>query len=208
MLIWKIVVPLATYLLGNFNSAIIFSWLIYRKDVREYGSKNAGTTNAFRTFGKGAGALVLVFDALKGIAAILLAKCLLPGQELWAAVAGFCVTLGHIFPVVFKFKGGKGMATSAGVLGAAQPKVLLTLLAPFLLLCFGTRYMSLASVSVAMLSPLVTLAWNGWHPTPLFWANLALAVLITFMHRENIKRLLNGTENKLFGKKKEGSEAK
>ena len=74
MLIWKILIPLAAYLLGNFNSAIIFSWLIYHKDVREYGSKNAGTTNAFRTFGKGAGVLVLVCDALKGVLAVLLAK--------------------------------------------------------------------------------------------------------------------------------------
>ncbi|MCL2494627.1 MAG: glycerol-3-phosphate 1-O-acyltransferase PlsY [Oscillospiraceae bacterium] len=203
MLIWKILLPLTAYLLGNFNAGIVFSRLIYKKDIREHGSRNPGTTNAFRVLGKAAGFLVLFFDALKGAMAVLLARWLLPGMELWTAVAGLCAMLGHIFPVLYKFKGGKGVATTAGVTLAAQPKVLFTLLGPFFALLFGTKYMSLASVSAAALLPLVSLAWNRWQFTPIIWMALAQAVLMIFMHRENIRRLAQGKESRLFqGKEK------
>lgn len=198
----KLLLPFFSYLLGNFNSGIIFSKLFYRKDLRKHGSKNPGATNAFRVLGKASGFLVLFFDALKGAMAVLLAKWLLPGEELWLAVAGFCVTLGHIFPALFRFKGGKGVATAAGVAAAAQPGALLTLLlGPFFALLFGTGYMSLASVVSAALLPPVSLAWNRWRFTPLCWMSLAQGIVVIAMHHGNIRRLLRHEESRLFGKK-------
>ena len=198
MLIWKILIPIIAYLLGNFNAGIVFSRLFFKKDIREHGSKNPGTTNAFRVLGKAAGFLVLFFDALKGTLAVLLARGLLPGMELWTAIAGFCAMLGHVFPALYRFKGGKGVATTAGVTLAARPKVLFTLLGPFFAILFGTKYMSLASISGAALLPLVSFAWNGWQFTPIVWMALAQGLLVIFTHRGNIKRLIEGSENRLF----------
>ena len=200
-MIWKLLTPLFAYLLGNFNAGIIFSRLFFRKDLREHGSKNPGTTNAFRVLGKASGFLVLFTDALKGAAAIFLTKWLLPDEELWLAVVGFCVTLGHIFPVFFKFRGGKGVATTAGVTVASQPKVLVALLGQFFVILFGTRYMSLASIISAALLPLVSLAFHHWQFTPLVWMGLAQGIVIIAMHHTNIKRLLRHEENQLFNKK-------
>ncbi|MCL2105921.1 MAG: glycerol-3-phosphate 1-O-acyltransferase PlsY [Oscillospiraceae bacterium] len=202
VLFWKIAALVIAYLLGNFNSGILFSKLLFHKDIREHGSKNPGTTNAFRILGKGAGSLVLFADTLKGALAILIAGWLAPGSELWLALAGVCVTLGHIFPVLFKFKGGKGMATTSGVALAAQPVVYFTLLGPFCAILFGTRYMSLASLSVALLLPPTALAWNGWRFTPLIWMYIFQGITIIATHHANIRRLLNGTENRLFNNKK------
>ena len=149
---------------------------------------------------------VLFADALKGAAAVLLAQWLLPGDGLWAAMAGFCAVLGHVLPVLYRFRGGKGVAAAAGVTAAAQPKVMLTLLGPFFAVLFGTRYMSLASVSVAALLPLASLAWNHWQFTPMVWMSLAQGLLVIFMHRGNIRRLANRSENRLFGKKEKGED--
>ena len=198
---WQtILVPVAAYLLGNFNSGIIFSWLLHKKDLRQLGSKNPGTTNAFRVLGRATGLLVLFFDALKGVAAVALAKWLLPG-DIWPCVAGFLVVLGHIFPVFFKFKGGKGVATTAGVTFMLQPMVLLFDLIPFFALLFGVKYMSVASIVSTMLMPVISLLWYR-GVTPMFWLSLILWLFIVFTHRENIKRLLRHEENKLFQKKK------
>jgi len=206
MLAWKISVPLIAYLLGNFNAGIVLSKLFFKKDIREHGSKNPGATNAFRVLGKVTGFLVLFADACKGAAAVLLAKWLLPGEVLWAAAAGFCAVLGHVFPALYKFRGGKGVATASGVTAAAQPKVMLTLLGPFFAILFGMRYMSLASVSVAALLPLASLAWNRWQFTPMVWMSLAQGLLVIFTHRGNIRRLANRSENRLFEKKKKGED--
>jgi len=140
-------------------------------------------------------------DACKGAAAVLLAKWLLPGQALWAAMAGFCAVL---FPVLYGFRGGKGVATTSGVTAAAQPKVMFTLLGPFFAILFGTRYMSLASALTAALLPLASLAWNRWQFTPMVWMSLAQGLLVIFMHRANIRRLANRSESRLFEKKEKG----
>jgi len=205
MLYLKILVPILAYLLGNLNFGILVSKLVYKEDIREQGSGNAGSTNAFRVYGKAAGVFVLVADALKGVAAVLLAQWLLGGENngLWPALAGLCVMLGHIYPALFKFKGGKGVATTAGVMAAQQPFAFLTLLVfPFASLLFTLKYMSVASISAAVLLPVAIFAWSGWQLTPLFWVSIAQAAVIIFAHRENIKRLLAGNENKLFQKKK------
>jgi len=198
---WQMIfVPIAAYLLGNFNSGIIFSWLLHKKDLRQLGSKNPGTTNAFRVLGRATGILVLFFDALKGVAAVALANWLLPGQ-VWPCIAGFLVVLGHIFPVLFKFKGGKGVATTAGVTLFLQPPVLLIALIPFFSLLLGVKYMSVASIVSTLLLPVISLLWFRGI-TPMVWLSLCLGLFIVFTHRENIKRLLRHEENKLFQKKK------
>ena len=193
----KIISVLAIpYLLGNFNSGIVLSKLFYKKDLRRFGSKNPGATNAMRVLGRAAGFLVLFVDAGKGVAAVALAKRLLPGM-FWPCLAGLLVVLGHIFPALFQFKGGKGVATTAGVTLLLQPPVLLLELIPFLILLFGLRYMSLASVACGLLLPIITFLWRR-QITPLFWMSLILGLLIVFTHRENIKRLIRREEKKLF----------
>ena len=196
---YRILVPAAAYLLGNFNAGIVFSRLIFKKDLRRHGSQNPGATNAFRVLGRAAGFLVLFFDALKGALAVAAAQWLFPG-EFWPCLAGLFVVLGHVFPVLFKFKGGKGVATTAGVTLLLQPPVLLLELVPFFLLLFGTKYMSVASLACGLLLPVITLLWHR-QIAPLFWLSLALGLLILFTHRENIRRLIKREENKLFQKK-------
>ncbi|MDR1464623.1 MAG: glycerol-3-phosphate 1-O-acyltransferase PlsY [Oscillospiraceae bacterium] len=212
-MLMKILVMAAAYFLGNFNSGIIFSRVFHHKDIRQFGSKNPGTTNAFRVLGKLTGSLVLFADALKGAAAVLLAKALLgnetaPGPDFWPALAGLLVIVGHIYPVLFKFKGGKGVATTAGVTLILQPVVLLLVLIPFLILLFTVKYMSVASVTGALLLPWGTLAWQRGTLGGLFWLALIQAALIVFTHRSNLGRLRNHTENKLFQKKKTEAEVK
>ena len=123
MLNWFLSAAVA-YLLGSLSFGIILSKVKYKKDIRDYGSNNAGMTNTLRTFGKRAAAFVFIFDALKGVVAVLLAKYLLCGDQdpvLCAYIAMFFVVLGHMFPVYFKFKGGKGAATALGATTAFQP---------------------------------------------------------------------------------------
>jgi len=207
-MLWKMLALAAAYLIGNLNFGIIVSRAVFKKDIRLFGSGNPGTTNAFRVLGKAAGFFVLFADALKGTGAVLLARRL-PGceGELWPALAGLCVMLGHIYPVVFKFRGGKGVATSAGVMAALQlPVFLALLLGPFAVALLTVKYMSVASLACAALLPGATLIWHRlqagcWEATPLFWVSIAQAALVIFAHRGNIKRLAEGTENKLFQKK-------
>ena len=196
---YHVLVPAAAYLLGNFNSGIVFSKLIFKKDLRRHGSKNPGATNAFRVLGRAAGFLVLFFDALKGTLAAAIAQRLLPG-DFWPCLAGLLVVLGHVFPILFRFKGGKGVATTTGVTLLLQPQVFLLELLPFFLLLFGLKYMSAASVTCGLLLPLLTFLWHR-QVTPLFWLSLVLGLLIVYTHRENIRRLARGEENKLFQKK-------
>ena len=208
---WKILVPVIAYLIGNLNFGIIVSRTVFKKDIRLFGSGNPGTTNTFRVFGKAAGIFVLLADTLKGVGAVFLAKWLLGNEDggLWPALAGLLVMLGHIYPVAFKFKGGKGVATTGGVMAALQLPVFVTLIiCPFAVLLLTLKYMSVASLAAAALLPPATLIWHrlqtgNWEATPLFWVTIAQAAVVFFAHRSNIKRLIDGTENKLFQKKRE-----
>jgi glycerol-3-phosphate acyltransferase PlsY len=208
---WKILIPTLAYLIGNLNFGIIVSRLFFKKDIRLFGSGNPGATNAFRVLGKAAGVFVLLADSLKGAAAVLLARRFLGDADggLWPAMAGLCVMLGHIFPAAFKFRGGKGVATTAGAMAALQPPVFFALLAcPFAALLFLSGYMSVASIACALALPPATLLWHrlqtgAWELTPLFWVTVAQAATVVFAHRSNIKRLRSGTESKLLRKKKE-----
>lgn len=200
-----------SYLLGSVSSAVILSKAVSGRDIREEGSGNAGATNMLRTHGKKMGALTLIFDVLKGVIAVLIAnliKNIGSGDEyifrMLPFIAGLFVILGHNFPVFFGFKGGKGVATSLGVVLALNYKVGLIVAVIALLVMVITRYVSLGSILAGVLYVAVDLAYmvftdNFYLPELVF--ALLIGSLLIIRHHQNIKRLLNGTENKLGQKK-------
>ncbi|MEG2073345.1 MAG: glycerol-3-phosphate 1-O-acyltransferase PlsY [Angelakisella sp.] len=195
------------YLLGSITFGIIMSRTLHKDDIRRHGSGNAGTTNALRTYGGRTAILVLAGDFLKGTLAVLLGGLIAGGDRRGALLAALFVVVGHLFPIFFGFRGGKGVATAAGAILMLNPMVLVILLIPFLLIIIFTRYMSLAAITVAVLFPIVTAVymWLGGPITAGGYFELAVSAvigaLVVFMHRANIGRLLKGTESKL-GKKK------
>lgn len=204
-----ILVAIIAYLIGSVNFSVIFSKKFAGFDVREKGSGNAGTTNMLRSVGKKAAAITLICDILKGVVAIGIAILLgyIPdmNKELLLQIAGIAVILGHTFPVFFGFKGGKGVATSLGVLLLSNWQIGLICLVFALVLMILTRMVSVGSCAAAILFPVLTLFINE-HYTVLtegksgnvyFIYSVILAIIVLFNHRENIKRLLNGTENKI-----------
>jgi len=211
-------VMVISYLLGSINTSIILSKLIYKDDVRRHGSGNAGMTNMLRTYGKGAAGLTLVGDLMKTVIAIFVAAFFF-GFNYVAAVstglgvcyiAGLFVVVGHIFPVFYKFKGGKGVLATASMALILSPVPFLILLLIFVGIVAASKYVSLGSVTVATLYPIVL---SGYfkvvfpnHPyLPGFAAltSVLLAILIVWCHRANLARISNRTEHKIsFGKKK------
>ncbi|MEG1942487.1 MAG: glycerol-3-phosphate 1-O-acyltransferase PlsY [Angelakisella sp.] len=195
------------YLLGSITFGIIMSRTLHKDDIRRHGSGNAGTTNALRTYGGRTAILVLAGDFLKGTLAVLLGGLIAGGDRRGALLAALFVVVGHLFPIFFGFRGGKGVATAAGAILMLNPMVLVILLVPFLLIIIFTRYMSLAAITVAVLFPIVTAVYMrlGGAITADGYFELAVSAvigaLVVFMHRANIGRLLKGTESKL-GKKK------
>ena len=207
-----IIVGLVAYLIGSISFSIIISKKMAGFDVREKGSGNAGATNMLRSVGKKAAALTLLGDALKGVVAILFA--ILVGaiaknsdRSLLVQIAGILVVVGHTFPVFFGFKGGKGVATSLGVLLMTNWKIGLICLVFALVLMALTRMVSMGSVGAAILFPVLVLFINTnfivSEGSGYFLYSVFLAVLVAFNHRSNIQRILNGTENKLSFKKKD-----
>ena len=196
------------YLMGSVNPAILFSKLIDHDDIRKHGSGNAGTTNMLRTFGIKAAVLTLLCDFLKAILAVFLGNLILGFGGMGGSIAGFFVVFGHMFPVYYKFKGGKGVACAGMVALAINPIIFLFLLLIFLVVAIGTRLVSLASVMCALFYPLL---FNAFAP----YVNLSvvmafmITVFVIFMHRENLKRIWNHEESKLdlskFSRKKKKS---
>ncbi len=161
-------------------------------DVRQHGSGNLGATNVFRVLGKGPALLTLSIDILKGLMPVLIVKHLFP-DELWLATeTGLATILGHTLSVFVRFRGGKGMATSAGVFTALLPFPSLIGITVFVLVSATTRYVSLGSILGAL--TLVACAFIFSAPRSLAWTASAVAVFVVWKHRMNIKRLLNGTE--------------
>lgn len=205
-----IIIGVISYCLGSISFSIIFSKKIGGFDVREKGSGNAGSTNVLRTVGKKAAALTLVCDILKGVVAILLAYAFSHIVEdsngaLMVQIAGIAVVLGHTFPVFFKFKGGKGVATSIGIILLINYQIGLICLIFALLVMFLTKTVSIASIMAAILFPVLTLLL---HENYLIEGNyiifgILLALIVIYNHRSNIKRIMNGEENKLGMKKEE-----
>ena len=205
-----IIMALIAYVIGSINFSVIISKKVAGFDVRENGRGNAGSTNMLRSVGKKAAALTLVCDILKGVISIGIAVVLGNmvqdiNRELLVQIAGIAVVLGHTFPVFFGFKGGKGVATSLGVLLISNWQIGLICLVFALVLMVLTKMVSLGSCGAAVLYPVLTLFINQ-HYTVLTEGksgkayliySIILAVIVLYNHRSNIKRLLNGTENKL-----------
>ncbi len=198
------IMAIIAYLIGSINFSVILSKKMAGFDVREKGSGNAGTTNMLRTVGKKAAIITLICDILKGVVAILVAIILgkiISGSNgaLLVQIAGVAVILGHTFPIFFKFKGGKGVATSLGVLIMSNWQIGLICLVFALILIALTQMVSVGSIAAAILYPVLTLfiPQNYIVPGNYLIYSIVLAVLIVFNHRENVKRLLNGTENKI-----------
>ncbi len=203
-LIFAVLCIVVPYLLGSLNFAVIISRTRFHEDVRGKGSGNGGTTNMLRSYGKRAAVLTLLCDMLKGVAAALFGCSLLGLFGGW--MAGFFVVFGHSFPVFFKFKGGKGVATAAAVMAVLYPIVFGVVLISFIIVVAGTRYVSLGSVVCAMIYPLLVNRFDLMYDLAIGYDTVfafMTAVLVLFMHRENIKRLLAGKESKVSFKKKE-----
>lgn len=203
-MIESVIVAIIAYLIGSINFSVILSKKMAGFDVREKGSGNAGTTNMLRTVGKKAAVITLICDILKGVVAILLAMFIgnivkSSNSALLVQIAGVAVILGHTFPIFFKFKGGKGVATSLGVLIMSNWQIGLICLVFALILIALTKMVSVGSIAAAILYPVLTLfiPQNYIVEGNYLIYSIILAVLIVFNHRENVKRLLNGTENKI-----------
>lgn len=210
MIAYYIVIAIIAYLIGSISFSVIISKKMAGFDVREKGSGNAGSTNVLRSVGKKAAALTLVCDILKGVVAILLATLLgnivkeLDGVLL-VQVAAIAVVIGHTFPIFFGFKGGKGVATSLGVLLLINWQIGLICLVFALVIMALTRMVSAGSVLAAILFPVLTLFIGQEHfivSGNYFIFSVIMALIVAFNHRTNITRILNGTENKLSFKKK------
>ena len=209
-----IIVAIIAYCIGSVNFSVIISRKMAGFDVREKGSGNAGSTNVLRTVGKKAALLTLICDILKGVIAIaisIIIGSMVEGanKELLLQIAGIAVVIGHTFPIFFGFKGGKGVATSLGILLMSNWKIGLICLVFALVLMALTRMVSLGSCGAAVLFPVLTLFINdsytvlteGKRGSTYFIYSIILAIIVLYNHRSNIKRLLNGTENKLSFKK-------
>lgn len=196
-----VVIALAAYLLGSLNFAIIISGKTYGQDIRNFGSKNAGMTNMMRTYGKRAAGLTLLGDALKAVVAGLIGYALL--GQLGAYIAGVFCVIGHMFPVYYKFRGGKGVVTTAISMLMCNPFVFLIVFSLFVALVAMTKYISVGSIMCVLIYPLILYRiethLNGFCPYVPF--ALLITVLVVFKHRSNITRLLNGTESKFSFKK-------
>ena len=205
-----IIMAIIAYLIGSVNFSVILSKKMAGFDVREKGSGNAGATNMLRSVGKKAAALTLLCDALKGIVAILFAVIVgkiakNSDKALLVQIAGILVVLGHTFPIFFGFKGGKGVATSLGVLLMTNWKIGLICLVFALVLMALTKMVSMGSVGAAILFPVLVLFihtnYTVSEGSSYLIYSIILAVIVAFNHRSNIQRILSGTENKISFKK-------
>lgn len=202
-----IIIAIIAYAIGSINFSVLISKKMAGFDVREKGSGNAGSTNMLRSVGKKAAALTLLCDMLKGVVAILIA--LIAGKivknvdrAVLVQIAGILVVVGHTFPIFFEFKGGKGVATSLGVIMMINWKIGLICLVFALAIMAFSRMVSMGSVGAAILFPVLTLFINTnfivqASGMKYFIFSVILAAIVIFNHRANIRRIANGTENKL-----------
>lgn len=206
--IYPFLATVAAYLLGSLSFAVIVSRLMGLKDPRTFGSKNPGATNVLRSGSKAAAVVTLLLDALKGWLPVVLVRWFGKPYGLedgTVALVGLAAFLGHLWPVFFRFQGGKGVATALGVLLAFEPLLALATLLTFAIIVVFFRYVSLASMVAAVFAPAYYLLGDGVAWTASGYKTLALmamGVLLIWRHRENIRRLLAGTESKLGSKKK------
>ncbi len=200
-----IIISIIAYFIGSISFSVIFSRKFAGFDVREKGSGNAGTTNVLRTAGAKVAALTLVCDILKGVIAIAIAIIASKiwkdiNSELLKYLAGFFAILGHTFPIFFEFRGGKGVATSLGVLITLNWKIGLICLVFAIVLIALTKMVSVGSILAAILFPIL-MVFMGNVTFEAIIVSLLIALLVIFNHRSNIQRIKNGTENKISFKK-------
>ena len=209
-MVFNIITAIIAYLIGSVNFSVILSKKMAGFDVREKGSGNAGTTNMLRSVGKKAAALTLICDVLKGVVAILIAMFIgwalkVENQSLLVQIAGIAVVLGHTFPIFFGFKGGKGVATSLGILIMSNWQIGLICLVFGVLLIALTRMVSLGSCAAAVLFPVLTLFITDNYivsqGSGYLIYSIILAIIVLFNHRSNIKRIMAGKENRISFKK-------
>jgi acyl phosphate:glycerol-3-phosphate acyltransferase len=206
--VYSFMALVAAYLIGSLSFAVIVSRLMGLNDPRTYGSKNPGATNVLRSGSKPAAVVTLVLDGLKGFIPVALVKWFGKDfglEEGTLALVALGAFLGHLFPVFFKFKGGKGVATAAGVLFGVDWLLGLACLASFAIILYFFRYVSLASIAAAAFAPFYYLFGDraAWYTSKsVLLAIFVIAVMVAIRHRENINRLLQGTESKLGAGKK------
>ncbi len=192
------------YLAGSIPTAVWYGKIFHGIDVRQHGSGNAGATNSLRTLGKKAGIIVLIVDFLKGFLAVKTASLFSTETDnILPLIMGLAVIVGHIFPIFAQFRGGKGVATAMGVLVATFPWAALGCMVIFMIIVFATRYVSLGSILGALAFP-IQLTFNLWNDDADKYTigfSWLILLILAIMHRQNIQRLLKGTESK-FGAKK------
>ncbi len=215
MIMTAIVTVIAAYLIGSINFAVIFAKAFMKRDVRELGSGNAGTTNVMRNAGFLPGALTFIFDALKGYVACYIGKIVfdyiytqtnddLAKGVIGAFLCGLACMLGHVFPLFFGFKGGKGVATSVGIFAVCCPLAIIIGLCVFAVSLFTSKYVSLSSVLAAVTVVVLSIVFCDKTALlfPQIILSLAMGAIVIGKHKDNIKRLVSGTESKVkFGGK-------
>lgn len=212
--LWAFLAVVIAYLLGSLNFAIIFTKAFVHRDVRDFGSGNAGMTNVLRVVGKKAGILTFICDGLKGFVACLIGKLVFAyllsatANEIFnpvygAYICGVAVMVGHVLPVFFQFKGGKGVAVSVGIFAVCCPIAIISGLACFGLLLLITRIISISSLSATVI--VVSFSMIFWQHTAEFWPQAVgaaiMGAIVFIKHKENIGRLIRGEEKKLAVKK-------
>ena len=215
LLVGIIVSAVIGYFLGSLNFALILSGKLYKDDIRKYGSKNAGMTNMMRTYGSKAAGLTILGDMLKAIVAVVIGSFIM-GHMFGGYAAALGCVIGHVFPIYYGFKGGKGVATAAASILMLDWRAFLIVLAVFILCVVLTKFISLGSVLSAAIFPLITfysyhqldagrVYSGGWFA---FIVALLIALLVILKHHENISRLAHGTENKFSFKKSKKTDGK
>ena len=202
MILSIVMTAVAAYLLGNLNGAVVISRIVAHEDVRTKGSGNAGLTNFTRNYGAHTSVFVILIDVGKAVAACLLGGLLLKRFGHYAdgvALGGLCVILGHDFPALLGFKGGKGVATGLGVILMLMPVVTLIVFAVWFIIVYITKYVSLGSIVAAALVPVLAFVMGLSMAHIIF--GVAAAAFIIYRHKSNISRLLNGTESKIKAKR-------
>ena len=205
-ILYLLLTLVGAYLLGSIPSAVWIGKAFYGVDVREHGSGNAGMTNILRTYGKGPAALTALGDFGKGAIAVLIGRLIFHILGIdnvdGGYAAGFFALIGHLFPLYFGFKGGKGVLTSSGVVFVIHPLIFFVLACIVIPTMFITKIVSLGSLLAAVLFPIATFLFTGFNFDLDLLFSLLISGVVIYMHRANIKRLLSGTENKFSLHKK------
>ncbi|MHA0855473.1 glycerol-3-phosphate 1-O-acyltransferase PlsY [Paenibacillus sp. CMAA1364] len=195
-MLMPIIALLLSYLLGSVSFSMLLAKILKGIDIRQYGSGNAGATNTLRILGKGPAILVLLLDVMKGIAAVWMGRWLGAGEAWIPALCGILAIIGHNWPVYFNFRGGKGVATTIGVMATLSFLPALIAGSIAILSIVITRYVSLGSLLFVALTPICLIIIGG-YPLPTFWCSIVITIFVFFRHRSNIVKIVQHRENKL-----------